>query len=246
MFSFDFLLLLTIGALAGGFINGLAGFGTALFALGWWLQIMPPLQAVALVLAISVFSGIQGVWYVRQAIHWRRLGTFLIPGLIGIPIGLQILWMIDAGILKLVIAIFLLLYGAFFLLRRDLPSMTKETRVIDASIGFLGGILGAVAGLSGALPTMWIALRDWTKEQSRALLQPYNVVILGVSAILLAIEGAYDSPTLILLAIVLPLAIIAAQLGFAVFRRLPTTRFRRLLIVLMFLSGFILMAREIF
>ncbi len=245
MFSFDFLLLLSVGALAGGFINGLAGFGTALFALGWWLQIMPPLQAVALVLAISVFSGLQGVWYVRHAIHWRRLGTYLIPGLIGIPIGLQILWLIDATVLKLVIASFLLLYGAFFLLRRDLPSMTKETRVIDAVIGFLGGILGAVAGLSGALPTMWIALRDWTKEQSRALLQPFNVVILGISAILLAIEGAYDGQTLILLAIVMPLSMVAAQLGFMVFRRLPTTRFRRLLIVMMFLSGFILMAREL-
>ncbi|MEQ8654575.1 MAG: sulfite exporter TauE/SafE family protein [Kiloniellales bacterium] len=246
MFSLDFLLLLAAGAVAGGFINGLAGFGTALFALGWWLQIMPPLQAVALVLTISVFTGIQGVWYVRHAIHWRRLGTFLVPGLIGIPIGLQILWLIDAGVLKLVIASFLLLYGTFFLLRRDLPGMTKETPLIDACIGFVSGILGAIAGLSGALPTMWVALRDWTKEQSRALLQPFNVVILGTSAVLLAIEGTYTSETLILLAIVMPLALISAQLGFMVFRRLPTTRFRRLLIILMFLSGFILMARELF
>ena len=61
-----FLALLGAGAIAGGFINGLAGFGTALFSLGFWLQIMPPQQAVALVLAMSVLSGIQGLILVRR------------------------------------------------------------------------------------------------------------------------------------------------------------------------------------
>lgn len=42
----EFYVYLVTGAIAGGFINGLAGFGTALFALGFWLQILPPEQAV--------------------------------------------------------------------------------------------------------------------------------------------------------------------------------------------------------
>ena len=43
--SIEFYLYLIAGALAGGFINGLAGFGTALFALSFWLQILEPGQA---------------------------------------------------------------------------------------------------------------------------------------------------------------------------------------------------------
>ena len=35
------------GALAGGFVSGLAGFGTALMALGIWLYILPPAMAVS-------------------------------------------------------------------------------------------------------------------------------------------------------------------------------------------------------
>ena len=50
---------LILGALVGGFVNGLAGFGTALMALGFWLQIMPPLEAVALVVVVSCVTGIQ-------------------------------------------------------------------------------------------------------------------------------------------------------------------------------------------
>ena len=51
------LIYLVLAGLAGGFINGLAGFGTALFALGFLLQILPPVQAVGLVLVLSVISG---------------------------------------------------------------------------------------------------------------------------------------------------------------------------------------------
>ncbi|MFC6758820.1 TSUP family transporter [Sulfitobacter porphyrae] len=66
--SLYFFVILTLGAAAGGFMNGLAGFGTALFALGFWLQIMPPAQAVAIVVVMSVVAGLQGVWLVRRSI----------------------------------------------------------------------------------------------------------------------------------------------------------------------------------
>ncbi|MHC5804510.1 hypothetical protein ACYTX7_09910, partial [Streptococcus pyogenes] len=56
-----FITALLAGAFAGGFINGLTGFGTALLSLGFWLQIMPPPQAVAIVVVMSVVSGLQGL-----------------------------------------------------------------------------------------------------------------------------------------------------------------------------------------
>ena len=46
--------LLLFGALAGGFVSGLAGFGTALMALGIWLYVLPPSIAVPLVLIWAV------------------------------------------------------------------------------------------------------------------------------------------------------------------------------------------------
>ena len=206
----EYLVVLIAGAFAGGFVNGLAGFGTSLFALGWWLQIMPLIQAVAVVLLMSVASGIPGLVFIWRAISGCALALFLIPALAGIPIGLQVLHRIDAEFLKIVIAGFLLLYGGFFLLRGDLPNLSRPIPVVDSGIGFAGGILGAIAGLSGALPTMWLAMHDCCKEQSRAILQPFNVVVLAISAMLLAWDGAYDRPTLTVAAIALPATMIAA------------------------------------
>jgi len=246
--SVEFFIFLSLGAAAGGFINGLAGFGTALFSLGFFLQIMPPVQAVAIVLFLSVLSGVQGVWLVRTSIlnQPRRLARFLVPGLIGIPLGVALLSFLDPKVLKLVIAAFLILYGSFFLLRANLPKFDRPTPVMDSSIGFVGGVLGGAAALSGALPTMWCAMRPWAKSETRAVLQPYNVAILGISAVLFAFKGIYTIETLTYIAIATPLTMIFAQIGITTFKRLSDTGFRRLLIGLMFLSGIILMLREAF
>lgn len=244
--TYEMMAIVALGAAAGGFINGLAGFGTALFALGFFLNVMPTAQAVAVVVILSVTSGLQGLWIVRCAI-WDnpgRMFRFMLPGLVGIPVGLLALSVMDARTLKVVIAGFLLLYGGFFSLRRALPKFERPTPVIDGSVGFLGGVLGGAASLSGALPTMWCSMRPWPKAETRAVLQPFNVAILGVTALLLWLRGVYTAQTLVYLAIAIPTSLAAAQIGISVFHRLSDNMFRRLLIQMCLLSGAILMLRE--
>ncbi|WP_306152050.1 sulfite exporter TauE/SafE family protein [Roseovarius sp. MMSF_3281] len=245
--SNDTILMVVLGAAAGGFINGLAGFGTALFALGFFLTVMTPPQAVAVVVVLSVASGLQGLWIVRHAIfdNPRRMARFLGPGIIGIPLGIAALYIIDAATLKLVIAAFLLIYGGFFSLRRALPKFERPTPFIDMTVGFAGGILGGAASLSGALPTMWCSMRPWPKAETRAVLQPFNVAILGLTAVMLWWQGTYSREVLINLAIALPATMISAQIGISVFRRLSDDLFRRLLISMCLLSGIILMIRAL-
>ncbi|MFC0341677.1 sulfite exporter TauE/SafE family protein [Paracoccus niistensis] len=243
----EFLAVLLGGAFAGGVINGLAGFGTALFALGFWLQVLPAAQAVAMVVVMSVVSGLQGLWIVRGEIRRNpgRLARFLLPALVGIPLGVTLLSIVSAAMLKIVIAGFMLLYGGFFLARRSLPRFERSTPVLDSLVGFAGGVLGGAASLSGALPTMWCAMRPWPKGETRAVLQPFNVVVLALTALLFLLNGLYTSETLVLMAIALPVTMIGAQLGLSVFRRLGDDQFRVLLIGLMFASGAILGLREI-
>ncbi|MCY0146853.1 sulfite exporter TauE/SafE family protein [Hoeflea sp. G2-23] len=244
----ELLAWLLVGAAAGGFVNGLAGFGTALFALGFWLNIMPPQQAVAVVLITSILSGLQGVFVMRATIaaNSRRLLQFLLPGLIGVPIGLTLLEYLEAGSLKLTIGIFMLFYGGFFIARQSLPVVDGPRAYTQMAIGFIGGILGGAASLSGALPTMWSALRPWNKAEQRAVLQPYNVIVLTVSAIILGVQGTYDRETLILIGIALPTTLLAAHVGLMVFHRMQDRHFSRLLIVMMFVSGCTILVGQLF
>ncbi|MDG1530365.1 MAG: sulfite exporter TauE/SafE family protein [Paracoccaceae bacterium] len=243
----EFYVYLILGAASGGLINGLAGFGTALFALGFWLQIMPPIQAVSIVVVMSVASGLQGVWMVRKSItnQPKRLARFLLPALPGIPIGVAVLSFVPVEALKITIAGFMLLYGGFFSFRSTLPKLERPTPIIDCIVGFLGGLLGGAASLSGALPTMWCAMRPWPKAETRAVLQPFNVAVLGLALIVFAIKGTYTWEVLKLIGVALPATLISAQIGIILFNRLTDDQFRRLIIVLMLLSGIILMLREL-
>ncbi|WP_298837093.1 sulfite exporter TauE/SafE family protein [uncultured Roseobacter sp.] len=239
-------LFILLGAAAAGFVNGLAAFGTALFAMGFFLTVMPPVQAVAMSVVLAAVNGLQGAWEVRREIMDApaRLARFVVPGLLGVPLGVSLLQILDAGVLKLTIAVFLILYGGYFTLRRQLPALAPRSGVPDALVGCAGGVMGGAAALSGALPTMWCSLRGWPKNELRAVLQPFNVIILSATMALLVASGAFTRQTLVFLALALPVALVFARLGLMVFRRLPDVVFTRLLIGLCLVSGTGMLIRE--
>ena len=245
--SFEFIIYLVLGAMAGGFINGLSGTGTALFALGFYLVVLDPVRSVAIVAFMSVLAGLQGLWVVRADIlaQPKRLLRFLLPGLVGVPVGLSLLSLIDAGQLRIAIATLLIVYGGYFGFRSALPAFSRPTPWLDAGIGLTGGVLGGATSVSGAIPAMWLSIRPWTKGETRAVLQPYNVSILGTTVCLLFFQGAYDQKSLTALLITVPCGLVAAQIGITVFRRISDTTFRRLLILLTLLMGIGVMASEI-
>lgn len=239
---------LLIGAAAGGFINGLAGTGTALFALGFYLVVLPPVTSVAIVALMSVLAGLQGLWVVRSEIlaNPARLLRFLIPGLAGVPIGLFLLNGIDAETLRIGIAVMLIIYGSYFSFRAALPAFSRRTPWVDAAIGLVGGVLGGAASVSGAIPAMWLSIRPWPKAETRAVLQTYNVVILSTTITLLFFKGAYGAEAQRALLVTVPAGLIAAQIGIAVFRSLSDNMFRRLLIGLTLIMGLGILASEVF
>ncbi|MEC7371782.1 MAG: sulfite exporter TauE/SafE family protein [Pseudomonadota bacterium] len=242
----DMLLVFLLAAgLSGGFVNGLAGFGTALFSLGWLLQVMPPQQAVAIALVCSIVTGVPGVWQVRHSIDRRRLALFILPAFAGIPIGTVLLGLVDTRLLSLLVGGMLLLYGGYFAFRRTLPAIEGNWTLVEAGIGFVGGVLGAMAGLSGALPSMWLALRPWPKAVQRGIMQPFSMVILLVATVLLALEGVFTPQVLYNLALVLPASTFGAVIGLMLFRLMPDALYPRVLIGLMLISGGTLLARTL-
>lgn len=243
----ELLTFLIIGAAAGGFINGLSGTGTALFALGFFLVVLDPVTAVAIVSLMSVVAGFQGLWVVRAAI-WsnpNRLLRFVIPGLVGVPIGVWLLAGLDATVLRYGVGTFLIVYGAYFSFRAVLPAFERPTPVLDVCVGGAGGLLGGAAGMSGALPSMWMSLRPWTKFETRAVLQPFNMAMLLTTVGLLFFKGAYDANAVQAIFVAIPTGLIAAQVGIAVFKRLSNTGFRRLLIGLNLVMGLGILASEL-
>src|SRR3984957_19937205 len=102
--------VLLFGALAGGFVAGLSGFGTGLMALGIWLYVVPPGTAVTLVLTCSIIAQTSTLPSIWRAIDFKLVWPFLVGGLAGVPLGTMLVACADPHHFKLGIGILLLVF----------------------------------------------------------------------------------------------------------------------------------------
>ena len=102
--------LLLVGALAGGFVTGLAGFGTALMALGIWLYVLPPSTAVPLALTFDRRPDLNAAVVLAVVRPQAGLSPFLIGGLAGVPVGTLLVAHADPRVFKLSVGVLLLVF----------------------------------------------------------------------------------------------------------------------------------------
>ncbi len=225
------------GALAGGYVSGLTGFGTGLTALTLWLQVVPPVVAAPLVVTCSIISQVQTLPAIWHAIVWRRVLPFILGGLVGVPMGTALLTFVSLQAFKLFVGCLLTVYCGFMLLRRSAPSVTWGGPAADGVVGLGGGILGGLAGLSGPLPTIWASLRGWGKDEKRGVFQTFNLSILLFAAASQAFSGFMTLEIGRLTLVALPGTLLGAWLGRKTYNRLGDGRFNQIVLGLLLLSG---------
>ena len=229
--------LLFLGAFAGGFVSGLAGFGTALMALGIWLYVLPPSIAVPLVLICSIVAQTSTLPAMWRLIDFKLVWPFLIGGLAGVPLGIVLVADADPRVFKLSVGILLLVFPAALYFNRRPMALSFGGRAADAAIGFAGGILGGLAGLSGPLPILWASVRGWGKDERRGIFQTFNWTVLSAALCLQAGTGFITREVVWLALLALPSTLFGAWLGARTYHALSDRNFRDVVLGLLFLSG---------
>jgi uncharacterized membrane protein YfcA len=229
--------VLMFGALAGGFVSGLAGFGTALMALGIWLYVVTPDVAVQLVVICSIVAQTWTMPSMWRSIDFKLVWPFLVGGLAGVPIGTWLVAYSDPRMFKLSVGILLLIFPTALYFQRQPIASNIGGKAADTGIGFLGGVLGGLAGLSGPVPILWATVRGWGKDERRGLFQMFNWTILTAALVAQAGSGLITRETMWLALLVLPATIGGAWLGTRTYHALSDGNFRDVVLGLLFLSG---------
>jgi uncharacterized membrane protein YfcA len=79
----------------------------------------------------------------------------------------------------------------------------------------------------------------------RGVNQPFNMSVLAFSVITAAIAGFLDRTFFLWAAIVLPVTVIGAQIGLRLFQRINDVQFRRIILILLSLSGLTLIGTSL-
>jgi hypothetical protein len=238
--GYEQIVLVLAGAFAGGIVNGLTGFGTALTAMGLWLYAIPPTVAASLAIICSSVSQLQTLHLIWRTVRWRRVLTFVLPGVLGVPIGTFLLPHVDPRLFKMGVGLFLVAYSSYVLARKVHLNSDWGGSVANGVIGFGGGVLGGIAGLSGVFPIVWTDIRGWTKEERRSVVQSFNIAILWLALASHAISGLLTRQVLIQAAVALPGTIGGAWIGAFIYRRLADHSYQRVVMMLLLISGGVL------
>ena len=121
--------------------------------------------------ALAVFGSLTGqllaVFSVRRGFDWKLLWPFVAGGLAGVPLGVQLLPMLDMTWFKAVLGAILAIWCPTMLFAARLPRI-KGSRVGDGAAGLVGGVMGGIGGFTGVVPTLWCTLCGFDKHAQRA------------------------------------------------------------------------------
>jgi uncharacterized membrane protein YfcA len=142
---------------------------------------------------------------------------------------------------KLGVGLVVTTYCAIMLLGSFRPTIHWGGRIADGIVGLAGGVLGGLAGLSGALPTIWASLRGWDKDARRAVFQGFNLTILSVSLMAHAAAGLVTAELGHAALLALPGTLVGAFIGQRIYRLLDDHRYDRLVLAILLVAGLTLL-----
>jgi uncharacterized protein len=236
------LLVIVLGAVVAGFVQGLSGFAFGLTAMSFWVWAIEPRLAAALAVFGALTGQIIAAVTVRRGFSLGLLAPFLAGGLVGVPIGVAILPHLDVPVFKAVLGGLLAIWCPIMLFARSLPRIRTGGRFADGAVGVAGGIMGGIGGFTGAIPTLWCTLRGFDKDVQRAVIQNFNLAALAVTMGSYLATGIVTRQMLPMFAIVAPAMLLPTLLGTRLYIGISEARFRQIVLGLLTASGLALLS----
>jgi len=234
-------LIVSAGIFAGAVVSGLVGFAFSAVAGAILLHVLPPTEAVPLMMACSIVTQAVSLVALRGRMQWRGSTLLIAGGVLGIFPAVWLLHHVDATVIRIGFGSFLVLYAGTMLLRpASVARPGLPGRLRHAVVGFGGGLVGGLTAMPGALPTLWCDLRGMPKDQQRGLVQPYITAMQVIALALLVAQNSLSKQALWQVTLSLPALAAGAALGVLLFHRLSDASFRNAVLMALMVAGLLL------
>ncbi len=247
--SLILLLVLILGL--SGFVCGLVGFGFGIVGTSV-LWILPPREGIPLLMLLAACSQIASIGQLRSSMtplrEWWPEGPApcILAGLLGMPLGLWLLSRLNVNLIASLIGLVIGLCALWIVLRSWVMGSRPLRRTLPGSLlaGLLAGTLGGLCANPGSVMIIWSNLLGLSKEQQRATIQPFILAIQLTALLIFVLRGGVFSGCLgILWASSLAVILVTTRLGGMVFQKLSDSAYKRLVLILLTISGVGMMAK---
>jgi uncharacterized membrane protein YfcA len=169
-------LVLGLGAFLGAIVQGLAGFAFSAVAGAVLLHVMPPTEAVPLMMACSIAVQLATLVALRRTMRWRGSAVLIAGGAAGVLPALYLLHHVDTWSFRVGFGLFVASYAAYMFLR----SCVSRASAL-ATLRALVPSKPTHALVSPALPASRPRLFAWRPWESEPLKQ-WSDAMLGFAS----------------------------------------------------------------
>ena len=229
------LVVALFAALLAGVVTGMTGFGLALISTPILLFVYEPKTVIVLTAIFSVFINSAVVWDSWNEARKRLALTLLIPALLGIVVGVEVLRVIDPVYVRLGVGV-VVVFSALLLVR-DVRLPGADTRWGTLVAGSASGMLSTSTGLAGPPIVLLLASRGLPKHEFRGTSALYFLPMSVIGIAVLALRGLVDAGEVPLGLLLVPAAIAGKAVGTALLKHVSESAFRVLTLGLVILTG---------
>lgn len=234
-----------IATLVAFFIKGLCGFANTLIFNGILGFTVNNINISPLEVVLGYPSNLILVWKERKSLNWKIWFPLTILVVAGSIPGIFLLKHTDAGILKIIFGIAVILIGIEMLCRELKPGKKSGgSKLVLGVIGLVSGLLCGLYGV-GALLAAYVSRVTETSQEFKANICVVFFVENTIRIILYAVTGIITVAILKQAVILIPFMLAGVFLGMKSGNVLNEKLIKKIVIILLIISGVVLIVNNL-
>jgi len=229
---------IVLGVFLGALVSGFSGFAFSAAAGAVLIHVFEPHASIPLMMGCSIISQIVTIIALRRSVQFGTNPILLVGGLFGVALAITALGYVSGQMLRWLFGAFLAVYATYLLVRTPAAALSFSGPWSQGVVGTLGGAVGVLTAMPGAVPSIWCEMRGYSKEQQRGIVQPF-IIGMQIFALILFARSPIGLPDTFLanLLTALPPLLLGTYLGALAFQRVDGQIFRKAILLLLILSG---------
>lgn len=217
--------------------------GGSILAIALFAAVLPARTSTAATLLLLMVGDLFALTAYRRHAHWPTLLRLAPAVIAGLLVGFAFLALAGDGVVRRAIGVILLLMIAVTLWRRwrhsraDTAAPPSSGIILAGAYGTLGGFTTMVANAGGPVMSMYFLATRTPVQVFLGTSAWFFAIINVIKVPFLAGLGLFETPVLLMDAVLAPLVVVGALLGLRVARRMNQRVFDRIVIALTILGA---------
>ncbi len=243
----DTIVLITLSFFAGGLSKGAVGIGLPLVSLPFIAVLLPPLQAIALLVVPVVSTNIfqvfhQGLFLTMVRRYWSLILTIAITAILAS----RMIVSVNNEALLIAIGFIIAIIGLMRVIRLPVGIPDRHEIWLNPLIGVISGLVGSVSNLFGPPVFAYLSMRGMAKDNFIVVIA--MVFLVGAIPLHsnLFLLGVTTPEILILSALATIPVVVGMTLGTWLRARFSQAMFEKILVIVIIVAGLNLIRRGLF